>query len=409
MNKLLPLISLTLLIAGCSPSSSDNKPQPEIPVVDPAARLEQLQVEYKAWRLELAYSEWKKNLASMTSEEAFKKVMSKHFEISKEDHAFLFERFQKIQNPSKDGAEMLQLAKDLIARHPEMKPTPKPVQTPSPSPSPTPSVPPKVEKTMTAPVPVAQTSCKINIPIEEKNPDIYVSEDCKTAFIAPISSLEQGSIKENGDYICDRLEFEQRNAEHAKESMQKYSNLLSQFKEKLAQATTETEKARLQETIKTISSLYNKAARDSQLDAKLIATSVKLMLTSARERNTQAWQAANPTINVLPLRASSSVFEITDKKLVEGLPPIVSISFPGADGGSPPFGPVNPKANYIYLNGGISGFVDISAQAFCTDFRKGVPQEKMAAEYISVRMLTRARALYDNGQSFPINLIEVLN
>ncbi|WP_413294754.1 hypothetical protein ACLSU7_06535 [Bdellovibrio sp. HCB185ZH] len=302
-------------------------------------------------------------------------------------------------------------AKPQQIPEPRQSPSPTPKASPTPTPSPSPK---EAEHKSTAPVLLEKTKCKFSFPTDTQKNQVYISQDCKTAFIVPISSAKLDIVLLGGsdDSVCDDIKEEvNRSKKDTKYYTEYYTKKLEELEAELTHAL-EDKKEDIKELIEQYRiELRQVVERHENKYHRTAAMLVRFIVCNAKtiNLNVEPYSAANPHLTIAALQMDSSVMELAHKSLIDDHTPVIRVQIPTLGHESyPPFGATNPRATYAFLNGALSGTALISSMAFCTD-KASKSQELIAAKYLSIKILTSAHAKYETGESFRIEITEQLN
>ncbi len=273
-----------------------------------------------------------------------------------------------------------------------------------------PALPPqtKTEAKKTAPLPRLATSCHINFPQGVRVPEIYFSEDCKTAFLAPLSGISgtYDILPYSPSTFCSDLAEQTKFALESQKRVEAYETRIAQLEKELLETSDESKRNTLLRHLNLLKEIRDQAAEDSQLpDLKRPTVSARFIISSENFPNIQDWEEANPNLEIILMEAPYSVIEISSKKQFEGSSAIARIDFPSFQEARPPFGVTKSDATYAFINGGLSGFVYMTAEAYCAS---SLSAEQIVSDYVSIKLLTKASARYKNGERFPIQLTDIL-
>lgn len=275
-----------------------------------------------------------------------------------------------------------------------------------------PALPPqaKAETKRTAPLPRLETSCHINFPNTVRVPEIYFSEDCKTAFLSPLNGIRStyhlNALSFTPSTFCADLSEDKKYALESKKRAEESEARIQEIKAELTNTKDETKRSTLLQKLDLLQEIHEDAVKNSKLpDLQRPALFAKYTFSSGNSPDLQAWEDSNPDLEIILLETSHSVLEISSKKDFEGSPSIAAINFPSFEDARPPFGVERSDATYAFIKGGLIGFVSITAAAYCGSSQ---PPEQLFSDYVSIKLLTKASARYKTGERFPIELTEIL-
>ncbi|WP_220128810.1 hypothetical protein [Bdellovibrio sp. KM01] len=268
----------------------------------------------------------------------------------------------------------------------------------------------KAETKKTAPLPRSETSCHINFPNSVRVPEIYFSEDCKTAFLSPLTEVEStytvNVLSSTPSTFCADLSEDTKYALESKKRAEEIEARIQDLQATLTNTPDEAKKSTLLQKLKLLQEVHDEAVKDSKPpDLQRPALLANYIFTTGNSSNLQAWKDSNPDLEIMLLEVPHSVLEISSKKQFDASSPIAEINFPPDQDARPPFGVKKSDARYAIFNSSMLGFVSITAEVYCGSSQS---TKEIFSDYVSIKLLRKAWARYNSGERFPIELTEVL-
>lgn len=250
----------------------------------------------------------------------------------------------------------------------------------------------------------SEKACDIIVPAGLSKSQVYFSKDCSTAFILPAQKIKAAIsqpvyLTGSNDGVCAAYYAREKNLPLLDEKLNAINQRISEASDQKPRNEEEAKNIAFQiKNLKDLAAMYKKDLKEgfSQFD-NMAALRVKFAVANDIMESVMAFQTANLTpgvtpgatypIRIMPAQTGDSTLVVSnpEAELYSGRI-VTRVNFPGFRVEPKQNLSDDPNASYVAINGALSGIVDISASAYCTNLKKGNLQKEIIAQSVSLNL-----------------------
>lgn len=248
-------------------------------------------------------------------------------------------------------------------------------------------------------------ACEVTVPAGHEPSQVYFSKDCQSAFILPPQKMkaqvsEPLLLAGADDNYCKALDKNAATLERYQERITALSKEADKAVAKLGAANPDQRvglELQIKETRKQIAFYKKELNTIMKPFDDMGAMRVKYTLVNDVMNSVRAFMEANPVnpentsglrpVRFMPAQITDSILSISnsDPENLKGRSAI-RVNFPGQVAKPADIRSKDPNSVYVYMNGGMSGIVDISTSAWCKNKVGASTPKEVAAKSVAINL-----------------------